>query len=125
MTFKFKMLNLLENNLEGCGLSVMDKCYGHKPLDGSTPTNLIEEIGSVANATICQLLCKDLYSNSCEWFMYDRTTNDCKLFKGPLSDLEDDCTEIGYAVSPPYDECNVNNVEENGDGCYVSKITEF
>ena len=57
--------------------------------------------------------------------MYDRTTMDCKLFKGSLSDLEGDCTEIGYAVSPPYDECNVTNVAQHGDGCYVSKITEW
>ena len=31
-----------EHNLEGCGLSVMDKCYGHFPPDESTPSNLIE-----------------------------------------------------------------------------------
>ena len=36
------MLNLLEHDLEGCGLSVMDKCYGYFPPDGSLPTNLIE-----------------------------------------------------------------------------------
>ena len=50
---------------------------------------------------------------------------DCQLFKGSLSDLQEDCRETGYGVSPPYAECNVDNVAQNGDGCYVSKITEL
>ena len=32
----------LVHELEGCGLSVMDKCYGYLPPDGSVATNLIE-----------------------------------------------------------------------------------
>merc|ERR1711996_108958 len=105
------------DSIEGCGLAVMDKCYEHNPPDGSSPGNLIEEIGAVSNATTCQQFCKDLYPTTCGWFMYDRTTNDCKLFKGALSELEKDCTESGYAIRPSYDECKVANVETQ-DGCY-------
>ena len=84
---------------------------------------LFQEIGAVSNATTCQQFCKDLYPTTCGWFMYDRTTNDCKLFKGALSELEKDCTESGYAIRPSYDECKVANIETR-DGCYVSKMSD-
>jgi len=103
--------------LAGCGLAVMDKCYEFNPPDGPNPENLIEEIGAVEDAITCQQFCKELYSTTCEWFMYDRTTNDCKLFKGTLEDLEDDCTEAGYAIRPLYDDCSVSNVNSD-DACY-------
>jgi len=105
------------DSLKSCGLSVMDKCYEHNPPDGSAPGNLIEEIGAVDNATTCQQFCNELYPTTCGWFMYDRTTSDCKIFRGSLSDLENDCTESGYAIRPPYSECSVANVKEH-NGCY-------
>ena len=66
-----------------------------------------------------------MYANSCDWFMYDRATMDCKLFKGSLSDLVDDCTEFGYAVSPSYANCNYANVADPKYGCYVRKIFHY
>ena len=52
--------------------------------------------------------------------MFDRTTSDCKLFKGNLTDLGDDCREKGYPVNPSYDQCNVVFDESSEDGCRVS-----
>ena len=60
----------------------------------------------------------EIYGDSCEWFIYDRTTSDCILFKGSLSELENDCTESGYAVHPTVDHCKVEKLI-NGNGCYV------
>jgi len=102
----------------GCGLAVMDKCYSTLPPDGSQSSNLIEEIGAVDDAQTCQHFCNDLYPESCEWFMYDRTTNDCKLFKGSVSDLQDDCREYGYAVTPSTDQCIAAFDVGSDDECY-------
>ena len=52
--------------------------------------------------------------------MYDRTTNDCKLFKGSVSDLQDDCREYGYAVTPSTDQCVAAFDAGSEDECYVS-----
>merc|ERR1711962_490835 len=86
-------------------MSSMSKCYGILPPDGSTPSNLIEEIGQVSDAQKCQKLCKSLYHGTCNWFMFDRTTNDCMLFSGSLKDLQDDCREVGYAREPNHASC--------------------
>merc|ERR1712064_215248 len=90
-------IDLRQESLKGCSLSSLNKCYGSLPPDGSTPSNLLEEIGQIADAQTCQSFCKDLYPGACTWFMFDRTTNDCKLFSGSLDDLRADCKEVGYA----------------------------
>ena len=54
--------------------------------------------------------------------MFDRTTSDCKLFKGSLTDLQDDCREKGYPVNPPYGQCDVVFDESSEDGCRVRKM---
>ena len=70
------------------------------------------------------MICKDLYNDSCNWFMWDGTTFDCKLFSGSLSDLEDDCNESGNAVHPSYSECKAVMIKEH-EGCYVSLKSNF
>jgi len=113
---KLEHMDLRQEDLKGCTLSAMDKCYGTIPPDGSAPNTLVEEIGQVDGPQKCQAFCKDLYSSTCTWFMYDRTTNDCKLFSGSLDDLRADCNEIGYPREPSYDSCDV--VFSGDDGCY-------
>jgi len=105
-----------QEDLKGCTLSAMDKCYSILPPDGTAPNTLVEEIGQVDGPQKCQAFCKDLYSNTCTWFMYDRTTKDCMLFSGSLNDLRADCNEIGYPREPSYDACDV--VFSGDDGCY-------
>lgn len=83
----------------------MDKCYGTLPIDGSRPNNLIEEIGQIQNTPECQWFCKVIYESNCTWFLYDRTTKDCKLFEGSVDDFQNDCNERGYARNPPISEC--------------------
>jgi len=105
-----------QEDLKGCTMSSMDKCYSILPPDGTAPNTLVEEIGQVDGPQKCQAFCKDLYSNTCNWFMYDRTTKDCMLFSGSLNDLRADCNEIGYPREPSYDACDV--VFSGDDGCY-------
>jgi len=93
---KLEHMDLRQADLKGCTWSAMDKCYSTLPPDGTAPNTLVEEIGQVDGPQKCQAFCKDLYSNTCTWFMYDRTTKDCKLFSGSLDDLRADCNEIGY-----------------------------
>jgi len=105
-------------SLVGCSISSLSKCYGVLPPDGSTPSNLIEEIGQVSDAQKCQVLCKSLYHGTCNWFMFDRTTNDFMLFSGSLKDLQDDCREVGYAREPNHASCDTVFSSNSSDGCY-------
>jgi len=111
-------MDLRQDSLKGCSLSSLNKCYGSLPPDGSTPSNLLEEIGQIADAQTCQSFCKDLYPGACTWFMFDRTTNDCKLFSGSLDDLRADCKEIGYAKEPAHASCDVVFDSGSENGCY-------
>ena len=52
--------------------------------------------------------------------MFDRTTNDCRLFSGSLSDLYSDCKEVGYAKQPEHSLCDVVFESNSVNGCYVS-----
>lgn len=99
-------------------MSSMSKCYGTLPLDGSAPSHLIEEIGQVSDEATCQIFCKTLYHGICNWFMFDRTTNDCMLFSGSLNDLLDDCREVGYAREPNHELCDVVFPSNSSNGCY-------
>jgi len=111
-------IDLRQESLKGCSLSSLNKCYGSLPPDGSTPSNLLEEIGQIADAQTCQSFCKDLYPGACTWFMFDRTTNDCKLFSGSLDDLRADCKEVGYAKEPAHASCDVVFDSGSENGCY-------
>merc|ERR1712038_843245 len=99
-------------------MSSLNKCYGSLPPDGSRPNNLLEEIGQVSDAQTCQSFCKDLYRGSRAWFIFDRTTNDCKLFSGSLDDLRADCKEVGYAKEPNHSSCDTVFASNSSDGCY-------
>ena len=84
---------------------------------------MLQEIGAVPDAVTCQKFCKELYAGTCEIFMYDKTTQDCRLFSGSLEDLQKDCREIGYAVEPAFTECNKVFPVQGDTGCYVSHCT--
>ena len=83
--------------------------------------SFFQEIGSIDDAKTCQKFCNELYPNTCTWFMFDRTTSDCRLFKGSLTELEDDCREKGYPINPDYDECNTVLSTNTDEDCSVSK----
>ena len=61
-----------------------------------------------------------MYAGTCQWFMFDGTTSDCKLFSSPLNDLWNDCREVGYAREPQYDLCDQVFSANSTNGCYVS-----
>ena len=69
---------------------------------------------------VCQDFCKELYSNKCTWFIYDRTTNDCKLFSGSVNALKEDCRELGYMNEPSIDLCDAEFEVDSENGCLVS-----
>ena len=80
----------------------------------------LQDIGQIDGVQTCQAFCKDLYQGTCTWFMYDRTTHDCKLFNGSLNDLQTDCREVGYARDPGHGSCDTEFDSSSADGCYVS-----
>jgi len=118
LTEKESSLDVRAESLKGCSMSSLNKCYGSLPPDGSRPNNLLEEIGQVSDAQTCQSFCKDLYRGSCAWFIFDRTTNDCKLFSGSLDDLRADCKEVGYAKEPNHSSCDTVFASNSTNGCY-------
>ena len=68
------------------------------------------------------MFCKNLYNGTCEWFMFDRTTNECMLFAGSLGALKSDCKEFVYTREPDYSECDVVLDTNTSNGCYVSEV---
>ena len=54
--------------------------------------------------------------------MFDRTTQDCKLFKGTGEDFEEDCQESGYLKEPSVDLCESTFDPDSDNGCFVSFI---
>ena len=74
----------------------------------------------MSDVQVCQSFCKELYLDTCNWFMFDRTTNDCKLFKGSVSDFEEDCREEGYMKEPSLDMCESEFDPSGENGCFVS-----
>jgi len=116
-----EILNALETrqeSLKGCSMSSLDKCYGTVPPDGSVPNDLLEEIGHISDAQTCQRFCNELYNGTCQWFMFDKTTEDCKLFSSSLNDLWNDCREVGYAREPNHELCDEMFPSDSSNGCY-------
>jgi len=115
---KLEHVDLRQESLKGCSMSSLNKCYGSIPPDGSRPNNLLEEIGQIADAQTCQSFCNELYNGVCTWFIFDRTTNDCKLFSGSLNDLRADCKEVGYAKEPDHNLCDDVFASDSENACY-------
>jgi len=111
-------LETRQESLKGCSMSSLDKCYGTVPPDGSVPNDLLEEIGHISDAQTCQRFCNELYNGTCQWFMYDKTTEDCKLFSSSLNDLWNDCREVGYAREPNHELCDEMFPSDSSNGCY-------
>ena len=71
----------------------------------------------------CQWLCREIYSARCTWFLYDRTTMDCKLFGGSPSNFAKVCKEFGFPRYPSHVNCS-NVFEKSSDSsCLVSKYS--
>jgi len=115
---KLNALETRQESLKGCSMSSLDKCYGTVPPDGSVPNDLLEEIGHISDAQTCQRFCNELYNGTCQWFMFDKTTEDCKLFSSPLNDLWNDCREVGYAREPDHELCDEMFPSDSSNGCY-------
>jgi len=101
---------------EGCAMSYMGKCSAFLPTD--KPDNLIEEVGHIESVQVCQHICKELYPDWCTWFIYDRTTNDCKVFSGSIDSFREDCQELGYQKEPSMEHCDVVYEPEEKNACY-------
>ena len=82
--------------------------------------NFYQQISRLETIQDCQWFCTDIYSTNCTWFLYDRTTKVCKLFKGSLDDFQNDCKEVGYAKNPSHSECLPAFTAMSDNGCYVS-----
>jgi len=106
-----------DDPMMGCGMATADRCYGLLPHDGSRPTYLHEEISRIQSAQVCQWFCSDIYAPNCTWFLYDKTTMDCKIFSAPLELLHEDCQELGFSSSTPYWECTKEYDASGEDAC--------
>ena len=82
--------------------------------------SFFQEIGHIADAQTCQRFCNEVYYGKCQWFMYDKTVKDCKLFSSSLNDLWNDCREVGYAIEPDHKLCDEMFQYDSSNGCYVS-----
>ena len=52
--------------------------------------------------------------------MYDETIRYCKIFKGPVEELYDDCFELGFSSNPSVAECKTAVDPVNNDQCDVN-----
>ena len=62
-----------------------------------------------------------IYDNKCTWFLFDKKSNECKLFQGNPTDFQDDCSEFGYSVEPDYDQCSGVAMAGSENECDVRK----
>ena len=79
-----------------------------------------QEIGEVKSAKECQWYCSDIYNPTCTWFLYDKTTKDCKIFYGSEESLYDDCKEFGFTKYPSLSDCLPPFGSSNDNFCNVS-----
>ena len=115
---QFKNLETRSNNsIDACSMAINNKCYSIMPPDGSTPSNLIEEVGHVNDIQTCQKFCLDMYGDICDWFVYNRTTKDCRVFRGALNDSLSSCNEVGYSIETDHSRCDVAFDSRFGSGC--------
>ena len=97
-----------------------------KSTTNNTYKHFIEKkIGQVSDAQNCQTSCRTLYNGTCEYFMFDRTTNDCLIFSGSMNDLQNDCREVGYAKEPNHASCDTVLPSDSSNGCYVSMSSVY
>jgi hypothetical protein len=107
------------DSMSDCGWATMNRCYYTLPYDNSPPHDLYEEISRIHSAEVCQWFCTDVYSPNCTWFLYDKTTLDCKLFDGPQENFYADCKEVGFAEpGTSFSECLSPFGSANDDICY-------
>jgi hypothetical protein len=105
---------------DSCSMATADKCNGIIPPDGADAfnyTNLMEQIKRIDTAIDCQLFCSYYYGGNCTWWMYDETIRYCKIFKGPVEELYDDCFELGFSSNPSVAECKTAVDPVNNDQC--------
>ena len=81
---------------------------------------MYQEIGEVQSVQDCQWFCKEIYAGNCTYFLYDRRSEECKMFDGSLVDFQTDCNEVGYANVPDHAQCDTLFALDSGNGCYVS-----
>ena len=79
-----------------------------------------QEIGEVKSAKECQWYCSEIYNPTCTWFLYDKTTKDCKIFFGAEESLYDDCNEFGFTKYPSLSDCLPPFDSSNDKFCNVS-----
>jgi len=104
-------------SLEGCSMSYMGNCEEYLQTAKSNADDLIEELTHI-NVQMCQRVCKEIYHERCTWFMFDRTSNDCKIFSGPINRLKEHCDEMGYLNGPSFEICDEVFEPESQNGCY-------
>ena len=137
--------------MDGCAMATLDKCSAD--LKGRRPKNMIEvslvklkvflpenkknsviiiikcllyflqKIGDIGTIQDCQWFCNYIYGGSCNWFLHDNRTGECKIFGGQLDDLFNDCKESSFSASPSFDKCTSAFTPSSENGCYVNIIS--
>ena len=69
--------------------------------------------------TLCQKYCSQIYPETCEFFVYDRTERLCQLFDYNAYNFTSSCNKVGGSRSPDISDCMTQD-EINDDPCIVS-----
>ena len=65
----------------------------------------------------CQQICREIYSDRCTFFIYDRQNELCELFDYDEEIYVESCSRVGGTPTPTLVEC-----QNSTDPCTVRKI---
>ena len=109
----FVIFCLATNALADCQDVTLDRCSGNE----ETPPF---ETLTLPSAEDCQEYCRDVFTDVCTFFIYDRQQVFCQLFDNVPDIYASSCALIGGTPNPSLTEC-----QESNDECLVRTILEF
>ena len=109
----FVILSLAKLALADCQDVTLDRCSGNAEIPPF-------ETLTLPSAEDCQEYCRDVFTDMCTFFIYDRQQVFCQLFDYDPDVYASSCALIGGTPNPSLTEC-----QESNDECLVRTILEF
>ena len=107
------ILSLAKLALADCQDVTLDRCSGNAEIPPF-------ETLTLPSAEDCQEYCRDIFTDVCTFFIYDRQQVFCQLFDYDPDVYASSCALIGGTPNPSLTEC-----QESNDKCLVRTILEF